>query len=451
MTTKERVYAYKDEIIASLARLVKYNSVEGTPTEAEPFGPTCAAVLKEALSMMEEHGLKTTNLDNYIGFGEIGEGDKLVGVLGHLDIVPAGEGWNTDPFTVTEKDGKLYGRGTSDDKGAMVASMYALQILQDEGYKFNKRVRLITGTNEETGSKCLAHYVEKEGHFDYGFTPDANFPGVYGEKGMVSARFSCNDSKIISVNGGEASNVVCNKCTTVLPNGFCDFDKVKQYLEKENLEYTLTDVAEGKELVVRGVAAHASTPYLGRNAISYTFQALAFAGSDDPLVTKYNALIGLATDGSNCNIKYEDKYGALTFNNGVIKTTDEGITGTIDIRTGLLVKSEEIAERMQKAFDTIGLNLQMRGLVAPLFYEPNTPWVQAMVKAYRDVTGDMDTQPMTIGGGTYAKGINNCIGFGCEFVGDDNHIHDANEFVKISDLLLQVEIYVETIKNLCEL
>ena len=106
---------------------------------------------------------------------------------------------------------------------------------------------------------------------------------------------------------------------------------------------------------------------------------------------------------------------------------------------------------MQKAFDTIGLTLQVRGLVAPLFYEPETPWVQAMVKAYRDVTGDMDTQPMTIGGGTYAKGINNCIGFGCEFAGDDNHIHDANEFVKISDLLLQVEIYVETIKNLCEL
>ena len=453
MTLKEKVYAYKDDIISTLTELVHYNSVQGEASEEFPFGEVPAACLKRALEIMEEHGLKTTNLDNYIGYGEIGEGEQLVGVLGHLDVVPAGEGWDSDPFVVVEKDGKLYGRGTSDDKGGVTASLFALQILQDDGYKFKKRVRLVTGTNEETGSRCLAHYVEKEGHFDLGFTPDANFPGVYGEKGMIAASFAEKNSQIISINGGLASNVVCNKCVTVLPKDFCDFEKVQEYVDQnEKLSVVFKESDGNIEMTMNGVSAHASMPYLGVNAISHTFAALAYGGSRDVLVEKYNALIGTATDGSNCDVKYEDKYGELTFNNGIIRTADDHtISGTIDIRTGLLVESEVLAERMQKAFDAKDFHLEVHGCVKPLFYDPNSPMVQAMVKAYRDVTGDYETQPMTIGGGTYAKGINNCIGFGCEFAGDDNHIHDANEFVKIEDLLLQVEIYYEAIKNLCEL
>ena len=192
---------------ADLKELVSYNSVYSE--DEKPFGSQNRKVLDAALKMMEEKGLRTENLDYYAGYGETGEGDELIGILAHLDVVPCGEGWDTDPFEMVEKDGKVYGRGVSDDKGGAVASMYALKYLIDEKYPFRKRVRLILGCNEETGSACIAHYVEKKGQIDYGFTPDGNFPGIYAEKGMYEAAVVANNSRIIDISCGEASNVVC--------------------------------------------------------------------------------------------------------------------------------------------------------------------------------------------------------------------------------------------------
>ena len=158
MNVNERVLAYKNEMIETLTKLVSYNSVLDTSDSAYPFGKANADCLNAALEICAANGMKTVNLDNYIGYGERGEGDQLIGVIGHLDIVPAGEGWDTDPFVLTEKDGKLYGRGSSDDKGCVVAALYALKILQDMNVPMNKRIRLILGSNEETGSKLLAQY-----------------------------------------------------------------------------------------------------------------------------------------------------------------------------------------------------------------------------------------------------------------------------------------------------
>ena len=153
-----------------LGLLVSFPSVYSE--DAKPFGLQNQKVLAAALGLMEKAGFRTENLDNYCGYGEIGEGEKLIGILAHLDIVPAGDGWDSDPFTMIEKDGYLYGRGVSDDKGAVVASFYAMKYLLESGYPLKKRIRLITGCNEESGSKCIEHYVEVKGHIDAGFTPD---------------------------------------------------------------------------------------------------------------------------------------------------------------------------------------------------------------------------------------------------------------------------------------
>ncbi|MBQ2505506.1 MAG: M20/M25/M40 family metallo-hydrolase, partial [Erysipelotrichaceae bacterium] len=171
--------------------------------------------------------------------------------------------WDSDPFTMIEKDGYVFGRGVSDDKGAAVASMYALKYLIDEGYKFKKRVRLILGCNEETGSACIRHYVEKHGHIDYGFTPDGGFPGIYAEKGMYGGSIVGHNTKIIDIRGGEASNVVCKKVSAVLPNGSFDVEKLKAYIYDNGLTFDLEE-SDVISITVYGKAAHPPRRILAR-------------------------------------------------------------------------------------------------------------------------------------------------------------------------------------------
>ena len=180
MNAKELVQGYKDELVEKLAKLVNINSEMGEAKPDAPFGEGPKEALVTALDMMEKDGFKAVNVDNYAGYAEMGEGEDVIGIIGHLDVVPASkeDGWDTEPFTQTEKDGVLYGRGVSDDKGAVVASMIAMKVIRDLQIPLNKRIRLIMGTNEESGSKCLEYYVQKEGDVTYGFTPDGDFPGV---------------------------------------------------------------------------------------------------------------------------------------------------------------------------------------------------------------------------------------------------------------------------------
>ena len=178
MDVKSMVEGYREELVKRLGTLVSINSEEGTPEADAPFGAGPRDALQAALKMCAADGFQTVNLENYAGYAEIGAGKECIGIVGHLDVVPAHmeDGWNTDPFEMTEKDGVLYGRGVSDDKGAVVASMIALKVIKDMQIPLTKRIRLIMGTNEETGSKGLAYYVKKEGSVDYGFTPDGDFP-----------------------------------------------------------------------------------------------------------------------------------------------------------------------------------------------------------------------------------------------------------------------------------
>lgn len=450
MNIKERISGYKQEMIEDLAKLVSFNSVFENPTQAHPFGEANARCLDAGLAIAEKCGMKPVNLDYYCGYGELGEGEQVIGVLGHLDIVPVGDGWNTDPLKLTQIDDKLYGRGVSDDKGAVIASAYAIRVLKDMGVSFNKRIRLIMGCNEESGSKCLAHYVEKEGHIDYGFTPDATFPGVFGEKGMIGATFSSTQTKIIHIQGGSVSNVVCGHCLTEIPADSCDVEKLKSYFEANHLNAVID---EGKTLTldVRGVAAHASMPELGVNAIAHTMKALQEAGFEDDFVSFYNEKIGLSVHGENSGIDFSDDYGPLTFNNGVISMEEGKITGTIDIRFPVTMTSEQIIGVMKKNFESTQGTLTVKNGVEPLFYPKDSDLVKSLLQAYQTVTHDMESEPMTMGGGTYAKGIRNCIAFGCEFAGEDNHIHDANEVLDVDQLLLQAEIYAEALLNLLKL
>ncbi len=447
MEVKQFIENNLENMKADLGKLVAINSVYGE--DEKPFGSANRKVLETALGLMKEKGLLEHNVDYYCGYGETGTGDKLIGILAHLDIVPAGDGWESDPFTLTEKDGFLFGRGVSDDKGAAVASMYALKYLIDEKYPFKKRVRLILGCNEETGSRCIAHYVEKCGQIDYGFTPDGDFPGIYAEKGMVSALIEARNSKIIEIYGGDVSNAVCKKCTAIVPQNSFDENRFASFMDEHQIRFDLNK-NENIEITVHGKSAHASRPDEGINAFHYLMEGLYAAGFDDSFTNWFHKNFALSLHGELLGYEtLKDDITDTSINLGVISTKDHVINVTLDMRFPVKTNSEKVTALL--AVNDENNKIIIRNTIEPLFFDQNTPMIKALKKAYVDLTGDDQTQMAAIGGGTYAKAINNCIAWGCEFQGESNNIHDVNERLNIDSFKKQVELYVQAIKNLNEI
>lgn len=453
MDIRTLVENYKEDLLDKLGQLVAIKSEEGEALPDAPFGEGPKEALVTALKLMEDEGFKTVNLDNYAGYVEMGEGEELIGVIGHLDVVPAKkeDGWDSDPYEMVEKDGTVYGRGVADDKGAVVASMIAMKVIRDMNIPLNKRIRLIMGTNEETGSKCLEYYVKKEGHVTYGFTPDGDFPGVFGEKGMIGATYRSKQTNIRDIQGGTAKNVVCPTCTITVDKSSFSKRALENNLDNPNLQYEIEENEDTTTITVHGVAAHASLPELGINALSHLLVALKAAGYQDPFVDFYVSHFGLATDGEGIGAKCEDEYGALTLNNGVISMKDGVIEGSIDMRFPVTLTGKKMLKMMDGHLEDENGVIEINYTIEPLFYAPDSPLVKSLAEAYREVTGDQETQLMTMGGGTYAKGIDNTIAFGCAFPNRDHRIHNTNEFVDVEELLKQAEIYVVAIQKLLSL
>ncbi len=449
MKRMNQIEPLTEQMIAALGRLVQYNSVEGEPLPGKPFGEGPAACLKEALQIAEEMGFETANMENYCGYAQMGSGEEIIGLCAHLDVVPAGEGWNTDPFTLVRQGEKLYGRGVSDDKGAVIASLYAMKLVKESGVPLNKRVRLVMGCNEETGSKCMQYYAQHGEPITAGFTPDGNFPGIHGEKGSCHMLVRSKKTRIISMNGGFVSNAVCNRCVTRIPADAVEQDKLRAELAKTPLaEWKLAEENGVLTIEAKGVAAHASTPLLGVNAAGYTMKALRDAGMQDDFVDFYMSHIGVDCDGAGIGCKIADDYGALTLSNGIVKTENGVISCTIDIRYPVTLTPEKLRAMAEPNLEDEKGSIIIEKIGKPLFYPEDSALVQNLLKAYQEVTGDMEHKPEVIGGGTYAKSVPGIIAFGCEFPGDDNHIHDANESLIIRDFQTQVDIYAQAILNL---
>ena len=409
MSIKEEIHGLTDEMLTNLGRLVAIDSQLGTPSEGKPFGEGPAKVLEEALKIADELGFKTVNLDNYCGYAEMGEGEEIVGIAGHLDIVPVGGDWTYDPFKLTREGDHVYGRGTTDDKGPVLEALYAMKLLRDSGVKLNKRVRLIMGCNEETGSKCMEHYNEVAEEVSCGFTPDANFPCIHGEKGMVMMTAYSKNTRIISMNGGFVSNAVCDTCNTVVPAEAGLKEKLEAALAETKLqEYKITEENGEISIYAKGVPAHASTPTLGVNAAGVTFECLAKAGFEDDFVKFYNEHIGTACDGSGLGLKFEDEYGELTLCNGIVKTEDGVVSCTIDIRVPVTLKGDEVRKMCEDRLEDENGRIEIHMIGDSLFFPRESPLVNALYKAYVDVTGDTENKPMVIGGGTLSHSDRKC-------------------------------------------
>ncbi len=428
--------AYLPAMTDALVRLCRIPSVKDEPAPGAPYGQATLDALNEFLKIGESLGMRAVNLDGRAGYVEAGEGDRLVAALCHLDVVPAGTGWNHDPFDPVVTDERIIARGTADDKGPAVAALYALKALLDEGYQPNARIRVIVGLDEESGSSCMAHYVSVEELPDAGFTPDASFPVIYAEKGIVWYRLSFDrdpsgpeaELALVSGEGGERPNMVPGSCSlTYLENG-----------ATSTVEYT-------------GQPAHGSRPDQGVNAIAIAMddaqERLRQANLDDPFVTAFNRLIGRQTDGDACGIAGSDESGALTLNAGVLSLSPDQATLELDIRYPVTWDLKDLEQRLSDQAGSHGFRTELIRAQDPLYFPKDTPLVQNLMQVYHSITQD-DAQPLAIGGGTYARSMPHVVAFGPAFPGDPDVCHQAGESIRLDNFEKAARIYREAFRKL---
>jgi len=415
---------YENEMISNLQKLLRIKSVEdfSTATDEMPYGEGPYRCLELVLNLCDKLGMRTENLDGHVGYAEVGDGKEMIACLTHLDVVPEGDldAWIHPPYDAVIEGGKLYGRGTSDNKSPAIASIYALKAMMDSGIKLNKRIRLIFGTNEESGFGCMAHYVKVAEVPTAGFTPDAVFPIIHGEKGIIQLTLKVDRKDFpYDVLGGTAANSVPDKC--ILKG-------------KYSGEWS-------------GKSAHASTPDEGKNAISKMFIDLK-EKSNDKLVVDYNKLIADTNDGSLMGADDCDDYGRLTMNIGTIQSTDDSIVFGVDIRYPISSQYEEVMRKINIGLEGSVFKIDNIFHKGPIYYELDHPLVQKLLSAYQEVTNDYESEPMTMGGGTYARAMPNLIAFGAHFPQDEPCAHQPNEFIYVKRIVQQAEIYCKAFKKL---
>lgn len=463
MQINSRIDELRGDLISSTQELVRIKSVEGEAGEGTPFGEGVAAALGKALEIAGRLGFNTVNMDGYIGYAEYGEGEDYVAVLGHLDVVPEGSGWLHPPYGAEIHDGKMFGRGTMDDKAPIMAALYGLKAVVDSGLELSKRVRIIFGTNEETDCADVPYYFKTEKAPVAGFTPDGNYPIIYGEKGITIFDAVMNlenkytgDLVIKSIKGGQRENMVPDYCEAVVQ--VKNAEEVIEAAErfKSRTSFDVTAESNGNEVILKssGRSAHGSTPHLGKNAI---MQMLAFLG-ELPLgkcdladyIGFFNRHVGFETDGKSMGIGLEDKEsGKLSFNVGTIAMDAQRVSMGLNLRYPVTFKYQDMMEPFSRRIEEAGITLENMSHQKPLFFPADHPLIKSLQKVYAEQTG-MEPELLAIGGGTYAKEMPNIVAFGPAFPGKPDVVHQTNEYIEIEELVLNAKIYGHAIYELAK-
>lgn len=453
---------YEEDIIKKTQELIRIKSVEESPLEGMPFGEGPYNALKYSVDLAESLGFKTEIFDGYAAHADIGQGKEIVGILVHLDVVPEGEGWTYNPYGSEIHDGKIYGRGATDNKGPAIAALYATKALIDLEVSLKRKVRIIFGTNEESGWGCMKHYFSKVKAPDMGFTPDANFPVINGEKGIIvfDLKYQLNDSnnhiKLLELKGGSAPNMVAD-----LASATFETKNMNEFVEKINSynfenENPISIEVEGEiiKVTAKGISAHGSTPEKGENAISYLMKCIGMVLEDkNPLfefVNIYNDRIGFYHNGEKIGCGFEDDVsGKLNFNPGMIRLDGGNIYLTINIRYPITTSSVEVYDGIRQNLNTTNITLiEGEYEQKPLYISEDNFLVNELMEVYREETGDFDSKPITIGGGTYARAMENAVAFGPMFPGQKDVAHQKDEYISIDHLIKITEIYAKALYEL---
>ena len=432
----------KSDYLESLKTIVSYPSVLNEGENGTPFGQSIQNVLEKMLEITRSLGFKTyIDPKGYYGYAEIGQGEELLAVLCHLDVVPAGDlsDWETPPFEATIKDGWIHGRGVQDDKGPSLAALYAVKALMDAGVTFNKRIRFIYGTDEETLWRCMARYNELEETATLGFAPDSSFPLTYAEKGLLQIKLHGSGSQELAIEAGEAFNVVPAKAsyTGNLADSL-EVELKKQAFEYERTADTVTvigvpkhskDAAEGVNAIVR--LATGLNPLIQHSAIQFIAEAV---GED----ATGSSLFGEISD---------EPSGTLSFNVSGLSLDQDKSEIRIDMRIPVLADKDKLVQELSQLAEEYQLRYEEFDYLAPLYVPLDSELVSTLMAVYKEKTND-NSPAVSSGGATFARTMPNCVAFGALFPGALQTEHQANERTVIEDLYKAMDIYAETIYRL---
>ena len=440
------VKEHQQELIDTTKALLKIPSVleRFDKDSMMPFGEEIQKALEFVLTLGKTDGFIVKNIQNYAAHIEHGQGEDLLGVLCHLDVVPAGDGWTTPPFQPTIRDDKLYARGATDDKGPSMAAYFALKFLKDLDVTFHKRVRIIFGTDEETAWRGIKRYFEVEEMPTMGFAPDASFPLIYGEKGIwtfdVEGVFS--DDGIISFKSGERYNVVPDYAECELQDdlekaftSFCSYHGFKG--EVKNKKY-----------IIHGKNAHAMQPHLGVNA-AFILAKFLNEHYDNLYMQFIEAALSFDPFGEKLKIDFDDEeMKKFTMNPGIFVYNKDTVKIGINCRYPKNFALGEAIDKIKKKLRPFNLTYNEQGNIPVHYVDPNDPLIEHLMTAYQKVTNDMTSKPFTIGGGTYARALDKAVAFGPIMPGRKDVVHQANEYIHLDDLIESTAIYMEAIYTL---
>ena len=464
-TTLDRlVESYRDELIENIRQWIAIPSVQGEPAgENAPFGREVRRMLDTALADGERFGFAVRDIDGYAGDISYGEGEQTLGMLAHLDVVPLGDGWTHDPLGGEIEDGRLYGRGTTDDKGPALCALYALRAVKEAGIPLKHGVRLILGCDEETGMTDMRHYASKVKMPDYGFSPDAEFPVINIEKGGINMRLSAvtggedgAELPVYSLYAGERPNVVPGEAVAVVGLEHITLKALNEKLSAiaaTHERFDLKAVAEGEDrarIIATGVNGHAAMPERGVNAAGMLLIALkelnAGGGSHDAIAMLADA-VGMDYTGEKLGIACQDELsGALTCNLGILRYDQNEISALLDIRYPLCASEETLLGQAALRVSPT-LSVSRTHSHTPLHVPADSPIVQGLLKVYHEVTG-LPAYTIAIGGGTYSRMMPNTVAFGVCFPGDMDVCHIADEYIDIENMMLGVKVFAHAIVEL---
>lgn len=458
MDFETKIREDRESLIFDIKKMVSVNSVEADPQEGMPFGEGPAEALKCFLGIAEGMGFHTENFDNYAGHADYGEGEEIVGILGHVDVVPCGDGWICDPFSPEIIDGKLYGRGVLDNKGPMVVCLHALKILKEMELPLTKKVRLIVGANEETDWRCMDYYFNKKKITppQISFTPDAEFPLKHGEKGVFQYELVTDLNEEIVLAGGNAFNSVPEYAYAILPREMEKGIEAKKSLrEKETgCSYKVKQEGEKLKLEVFGVSAHAATPERGINAVTGLMSALRQlcpAGDLGEIAQFYMEKIGFDLHGRNLGVDLQDEVsGKLSFNVGKVEVSDQKLIFSVDNRVPVSYPCKEAQKCVERGVAGTRFRFEHPDITESIYTPKDSFLVETLMDVYKDVTGDTEAEPQVDGACSYARALDNCVAFGAILPGQPDLMHQRNEYLELDRLDMWMKIYLEAIYRLAK-
>lgn len=446
------LHALEGDMIETLQRWIRVPSVRAEKSaENAPFGAEVRRALDTAMADIKRLGLKPRDIDGYCCDAEIGEGDEVVAVLAHLDVVPEGDGWDYDPYGGEIVDGRLIGRGTSDDKGPGVAALFAMKAICDAGIPLRRRCRLILGCDEECGMQDLEYYEKKIGLPEMGFSPDACFPLINTEKGIMGMKLNAPiaDERLISIASGTRSNVVPGTAAAVVAGDWREAAAEAFDVEDEDCAIE-TELEEGNTVIrVTGVPAHASTPEKGKNAAKMLLAVLAGMGVGGEAVRLLVEAAGEGDEGASLGIAGCDAVsGKLTINLGLLSAQNGQLSVTFDCRYPVFFDDKTISATVQKRLAPAGFVMEPTHASHPHHVPESSELVRKLMDVYNGITGE-NAKPFAIGGGTYARHLKEGVAYGMLFPGDLELEHQANESIAIDSFVKAARIYAYAIVSLC--